>query len=291
MSGNSKRMNPYELLIRNKLEGFLKEDSQFKDVTSEVIPRDANGDAILLAKQEGIVGGILETRILFEMIDCKVVILKDDGESVKPGNIIAKIRGNLRNILFCERTALNLLMHLSGVATATKKFQDAIDAVKKNPRCRIAATRKTTPGLRAMEKRIVETCGGDTHRWNLDDMILLKDTHRAYFKDVKNMIDAARSHSSFSKKIEVEVESVDDALEAARAGADIIMLDNMEFSTMTSAIKALEDEGFRDKMIIESSGNVSLGTVAGHAKTGVDLISTSAITIKAEPIDISLELI
>jgi nicotinate-nucleotide pyrophosphorylase (carboxylating) len=146
------------------------------------------------------------------------------------------------------------------------------------------------PGLRAMEKRAVVVGGGDTHRWNLDDMVLLKDNHLAYFGNIEAMIRQYKQATSFTKKIEVEVTSVSDAVKAARAGADIVMLDNMPFDEMKKAIAALEKEKLRDKIIVESSGNVDISTVAQHARTGVDLISTSAITLRAPPLDISLEL-
>ncbi|MBD3188405.1 carboxylating nicotinate-nucleotide diphosphorylase [Candidatus Bathyarchaeota archaeon] len=284
-------MDPYEILLRDTLEGFLKEDCAFKDVTSSVIPPDKHGSAIIVAREAGVCAGLVEAGLVFSLTGCVLGISCKEGNPFKPGDSIASVTGKLASILSTERVALNLLMHLCGVATATRAFQERIDAVAGRGQCKIAATRKTTPGMRAMEKRAVMVAGGDPHRWSLDDMVLLKDTHRSYYNDVAHMVSVARNRVSFSKKIEVEVETTDDAIMAARAGADIIMLDNMPFSLMKTTMEKLEHEGLRQGIIVESSGNVTLDTVADHARTGVDIISTSAITLKAMPVDISLELV
>ena len=284
-------MDPaYKFAIKGKLKEFLSEDLQFGDITSQLIPSDATGKGKIIARMPGIICGLEEIYILYEMVGCEVSFIKQDGDIVKSGDIVAKVSGPLRAILLAERCALNLLMHLSGVATKTREFQSIIDAKKAVPQCKIAATRKTMPGLRVLEKHAVIMGGGDPHRWNLDDMVLLKDTHRTYFGKVGEMVTKCKELVSFSKKIEVEVESPEDALSAARSGADIVMLDNMSSADMKRTIKLLEKEGLRRSVIIESSGNVNLRTVAEHAESGVDIISTSAITLKASPIDFSLEL-
>jgi len=283
-------MDPaYKLIIEQKLRDFLLEDCHFQDVSSLLIP-DARSTAIIMAKETGFVCGLLEIQILFDLVGCNLVASKVDGDPVSHGDVVATIEGPARAILLAERTALNILMHLSGVVTTTREFQAIVENERVNPRCRIAATRKTIPGLRAMEKRAVMIGGGDTHRWNLDDMVMLKDNHRVYFDDIEGMIAACRHMISFTKKIEIEVTTVDDTLKAANAGADIIMLDNMTFDDMENAVNTLRNTGLRDKVVLESSGNVDLETLPQHAKTGVDLISTSAITLKAKPLDFSLEI-
>ncbi len=281
----------YRLAIEPKIKEFLLEDARYGDVTSTLIPENEQGHARIVAKQEGIACGIVEMQVLFDLLGCKLENAFNDGDGVKPGDVIATISGPLRAILLGERTALNLLMHLSGVASKTREFQQIIEKHRKNPRCKVAATRKTMPGLRIMEKRAVVIGGGDTHRWDLADMILLKDTHVAFFKDIHEMIRKYKETTSFTKKIEIEVENKESAILAARSGADIIMLDNMTFDEMASTVGALDKLGLREQVVLESSGNVDLTTLPGHAKTGVDLISTSAITLKAPTIDFSLKLV
>jgi nicotinate-nucleotide pyrophosphorylase (carboxylating) len=284
-------MDPsYMLIIEPKLKEFLLEDVHFEDVSTALIPEGAKGKATFIVKGKGIICGLVEVEVVYGLVGCKVTPLKKEGDAVERGDVVATVTGPVRAILLAERTALNLLMHLSGVATSTREFQDIVEKERGSQHCKIAATRKTMPGLRAMEKRAVAVGGGDTHRWNLDDMVLLKDNHLAYFGDIVDMIRQYRQATSFTKKIEVEVTSVTDAVKAAKAGADIVMLDNMPFDEIKKAIAALEKEKLRDKVVVESSGNVDMSTVAHHARTGVDLISTSAITLRAKPLDISLEL-
>lgn len=281
----------HRLIVEARLREFLAEDVRFSDVSSTVIPAASTGKATIAAKGRGIACGIEEIEILFSITGCTVSRHVDDGNEIAPGDVVATISGPVRAILLAERTALNVLMLLSGVATTTRAFQAAIERGRTNPRCRIAATRKTIPGMRTMQKRAVQVGGGDPHRWSLDDMVLLKDTHRAYFDgDIAKMLDACRGETPFSKKIEVEVETIEDAVIAARHGADIIMLDNMTIEAMTGAVKALEAAGLRDRVLVESSGNVTLESAQAHASTGVDLVSTSAITLKVSTVDFSLEL-
>ncbi|NMC06346.1 MAG: carboxylating nicotinate-nucleotide diphosphorylase [Candidatus Lokiarchaeota archaeon] len=284
-------MDPsYLLIIEPKIKEFLLEDVHFEDISTALIPENAMGKATFISKGKGIICGLVEVEITYKLVGCQVTRIKKDGDAVDKGEAIAEVAGPVRAILLAERTALNLLMHLSGVATKTREFQAIIDKERANPRCKIAATRKTMPGIRAMEKRAVAIGGGDTHRWCLDDMVLLKDNHLAFFGSLEGMIQQYKQASSFTKKIEVEVTSVADAIKAARAGADIVMLDNMPFDEMKRSIDALEKERLRDKVIVESSGNVDISTIAQHARTGVDLISTSVITLRGNPLDISLEL-
>ncbi|MHA1369454.1 MAG: carboxylating nicotinate-nucleotide diphosphorylase [Promethearchaeota archaeon] len=282
---------PYKFLIKDRIKKFILEDVQFDDVTSEIIPRNQEGNAKIIAKEQGILAGIIEAETAFDLLGCNLQAMKNEGDVLAKNTVVASIKGQLTSILLVERTALNLIMHLSGIASQTRKFQEIIEKNRINPVCMIAATRKTTPGLRIMEKRAVKIGGGDTHRWSLDDMILLKDTHRTFFNgDLVKMIRECRKKASFSKKIELEVENLEDAITAAKAGVDIIMLDNMTPDDITKTIKTLESKGLRKNVTIECSGNVTIENVADYAKTGVDIISTSAITLKAKPIDFSLEL-
>ncbi len=187
-----------------------------------------------------------------------------------------------------ERTVLNILMRMSGIATITSMMVS--EAKKVNPRIIVAGTRKTTPGLQFMEKDAIRLGGGDTHRYRLDDCVLIKDNHLALVGDVKGAVEKAREYVSFTKKIEVEVENLDDAIIAANSGVDIIMLDNMNFNDIELVLAALEKKGCRDKVLIEVSGGINLNNIAEYAETRVDIISSGYITHSATALDMSLEI-
>ena len=214
---------------------------------------------------------------------------KDDGEDLKSGDCIMELNGNASSILTLERTVLNLLMRMSGIATITSKMVG--EAEKINPVVIVAGTRKTTPGLQFFEKDAIRLGGGDTHRYRLDDCVLIKDNHLALVGDVKVAVEKAREYVSFTKKIEVEVENLDDAIIAADSGVDIIMLDNMDFEDIKLVLTALEVEGFRDDVLIEVSGGINLSNIAEYAETGVDIISSGYITHSAQALDMNLEII
>jgi nicotinate-nucleotide pyrophosphorylase (carboxylating) len=187
-----------------------------------------------------------------------------------------------------ERTILNLLMRMSGIATATSQMVQK--ARERNPDIRVAATRKTTPGLQFWEKEAVRVGGGDTHRYRLDDAVLIKDNHLALVGDVELAIRRARQYASFTKKIEVEVENLQDAISAAEEGADIIMLDNMSVDQIERVLEVLIEKGLRDKVLIEISGGIDPNNIAEYAGTGADIISSGYLTHSAGVLDLSLEI-
>jgi len=229
-----------------------------------------------------------EARLAFELLGAHVVEARADGSPVRPGDVVMRVRGPARSLLAAERTALNFLMRMSGIATATAEL--LARAREANPCVRLAATRKTAPGLRHFDKKAVELGGGDTHRLRLDDCVLIKDNHLAVVGDVAEAVRRAREAVSFTRKIEVEVSSPEEALEAARAGADIVMLDNFTVEEVRRALKLLEEEGLREKVLVEASGRIGPDNIADYAGTGVDIISCGYITHSARALDFSMEL-
>ncbi len=277
-------------LLRRKLLVFLKEDLHNTDITSQVIPTENRCTAEILCKRGGIIAGMHEARTLFDIMGIKVDASIPDGAEIKKGDILMTLEGSTRNILSTERTALNILHRMSAIATTTRK---AVKAARKiDSHVRIAATRKTTPGFRVFEKRAVEIGGGDPHRWTLDDMVLLKDTHKAIFRgDITRMVQTAREMASFSKKIEVEVEDLAETIAAAQAGADIIMFDNMTPEQISTALKELGRQNLRTNHLFEASGGLTVENIAQYAATSVDILSIGAITMyPSEHVDLSLEI-
>ncbi len=277
-------------LLRRKLLAFLKEDLRSGDITSLIIPAGNASKAEIICKRGGIIAGVLEARLLFELMGVKVDAPIQDGIEIKKGTVLMTLEGSTRTILSTERTALNLLHRMSAIATTTRKAVNA--ARKSNPQIRVAATRKTTPGFRAFEKHAVEIGGGDPHRWALDDMVLLKDTHKTVFGgDIAKMIQTSREKVSFSKKIEVEVETQAEAIIAAQAGADIIMFDNMTPDQIIATLKELVRQNLRSNRLFEASGGLTLETIPQYAATGVDILSLGSIIMyPSERVDLSLEI-
>jgi nicotinate-nucleotide pyrophosphorylase (carboxylating) len=282
-------MSYNRILIERKLRKFLIEDNNFIDVSSKSIPIESQTSAKVYAKSDGYISGLEELQILFELLKVKVNLKKNDGEQIKKGEILAELSGCTRDILLGERTGLNLITHMSAITTTTRKFTDIIKNSGKN--IKIACTRKTLPGLRIFEKKAVELGKGDTHRFNLDDMVLLKDTHLKFYNgDIASLIHETKKYTSFTKKIEVEVESIKDVVIAAENGADIIMLDNMTPKMVQKAIDALKDKDLRNNVLIEVSGNITLENIFDYLQSELDVISTSIITQKpVEFLDVSLK--
>jgi len=222
-------------------------------------------------------------------LNIEISLLKNDGDKISKNDIIFELSGNARDILASERVSLNILTRMSAITTSTKDFLNAVKKLKK--KTIIACTRKTTPGFRIFEKRAVKLGGGDTHRFGLDDMVLIKDTHRKYYAgDIKKILKKSQQLASFSKKIEIEVENVEDAIIAAKNGADIIMLDNMNPSEIEEAIKKLETNNLRKKIMLEASGGINRDNIEEYIKSGVDIISLGVLTqFPHKQIDLSLE--
>ncbi len=281
-------MSYNRILIEKKIREFLEEDSSYMDLSSSSIPIDAVSSAKIISKSIGYISGLEELIILYNLLDVKTNLKKKDGDPIKKGDIIAELNGGTRNILLGERVALNLISHMSAITSTTSKYVSIIN--KSNRSVKIACTRKTTPGLRVFEKKATIIGGGDPHRFSLDDMILLKDTHLKFYNgDISKLLSDIKKIASFSKKIEIEVEKVEDSLEAARSGADIIMLDNFSLDMVEEALNLLKKNNFRDKVLIEVSGNITQKNILNYARLGPDIISTSEITQRpSEHIDLTL---
>jgi nicotinate-nucleotide pyrophosphorylase (carboxylating) len=275
--------------LEEKLKQLLAEDVGQGDVTSAaVVPAGLTVEAAVVAKEAGIAAGIEETVILAESLGLRVKVEAADGKEAKKGQVLLKISGNAQTILSAERTMLNLLSRMSGIATTTRRLTEKLR--KANVTAKVAATRKTAPGLGYFDKKAVLIGGGDPHRLRLDDMILVKDNHIAIAGSVENAVKRAKQHVSFSKKIEAEVTSVADALKAAEAGADIVMLDNFSPKQVREAVKALKTAGFFGKVLLEVSGGITEENLLEYASAQVDIISMGSLTHSVKALDISLEI-
>ncbi|MDI6819413.1 MAG: carboxylating nicotinate-nucleotide diphosphorylase [Candidatus Hodarchaeaceae archaeon] len=276
------------VLAKMKIRKMLAEDIGFGDITTEtVVPPEAVVTAEIVAKQHGILAGVVEAALAFEEVGVLIKAMESDGKPIKPGDVVMKLEGPARSILVAERTALNLLMRMSGVATSTSEMLEKARRVK--PDIILAATRKVMPLLSYFDKRAVRLGGGDTHRFRLDDCVLIKDNHVKLAGGVAEAIRRARS-ASFSKKVEIEVRKPGDAPKAAEAGADILMFDNMTPAEIKRAVRLLIERGLRERVLLEASGELDLANVAKYAATGVDILSSSYMTFRAPAMDMSLEI-
>lgn len=261
----------------------LKEDITREDVsTNSVMPHPQAGEVDLICKEDGIICGLQVFERVFTLLDEKteVEFFVKDGEEVKKGQLMAKVHGDIRTLLCGERTALNYLQRMSGIATYTHQ----VAALLKGSRTKLLDTRKTTPNNRIFEKYAVRIGGGNNHRYNLSDGVLLKDNHIGAAGGVKEAIQAAKEYAPFVRKIEVEVETLDMVKEAVEAGADIIMLDNMDTDTLKEAIAYIDG-----RAEIEVSGNVTKENITRLIDLGVDFVSSGALTHSAPILDISLK--
>ena len=261
----------------------LKEDITFGDISSDaVLPKAAMGSVELIAKQDGVIAGLPVFKRVFELIDGSIDIkfMVADGDFVHSGEKLAVLRGDLHSLLSGERTALNYLQHMSGIATYTRSMADILEGSG----IKLLDTRKTTPCNRIFEKYAVKIGGGNNHRFNLSDGVMLKDNHISAAGGIKNAVAMAKKEVSFVRKIEVEVENLNMVREAVEAGADIIMLDNMDYETMEEALKIIDG-----KAETECSGNVTAENVAKLAALGVNYISSGALTHSAPILDISMK--
>ncbi len=274
--------------IEQLIEQALAEDLSHSDLTTRIlVPETQQGKASIVVKASGIIAGMEIASVVFLKVDpdLNINVLIEDGTEVKPGDIVAKIEGKIASILKAERVALNFLQRLSGIATETARYVQAVKGLS----AQITDTRKTTPGLRALEKYAVRAGGGKNHRMHLGDGILIKDNHLVAARhrglNIKQVIAEARYKAPPGLKIEIEVKSPQEAAKAAEAGADIIMLDNMNIEDMHKAVQLI-----RGRALIEASGGITLDKVRAVAETGVDFISIGAITHSPKALDISLEL-
>ncbi len=271
-------LNVDELIL-----GALREDISSEDVSTNAVMRKAQkGEAQLICKQDGVLAGLFVFRRVFELLDedIEVKFSYEDGQTVKSGEIIGTITGDIRAILSGERTALNYLQRMSGIAPYTNSIAKLLEGSK----TKLLDTRKTTPNNRIFEKYAVKTGGGYNHRYNLSDGVLLKDNHIGAAGGVKEAVEMAKEYAPFVRKIEIECETVEMVQEAAEAGADIIMLDNMSVEEMQKAITAIAG-----RAEIECSGNVTKENIERYISLGVDYISSGALTHSAPIMDISLK--
>ena len=275
--------------MKNTIEKWIEEDIGFGDITTEaLIPNETLGNAKLIAKEEGIVAGTQIAKKIFESRGLMVAILKDDGKKISKGETIIEIMGKAKDILVLERVSLNILMRMSGIATNTNKIVEKIKSVA--PNVKIAGTRKTAPGLAKFDNLAITVGGGDSHRFCLDDMVLIKDNHIAVVGSVSEAIEKVKKSVSFTKKIEIEVENSKDAAIASKNGANIIMLDNMSLESVKETLEILNDFKLRENVLIEVSGRINSENIVDFAKSGVDIISIGALTHSAKSLDIGLDI-
>ena len=276
--------------LEDSLRSFISEDIGLGDITTNaLVGQTQKGTGQVICKEDALIAGIEESLILLELVGCRGKSIAKDGGSVKAGTRILSVKGPAKALLGVERTMLNLLSHMSGIATSTADLV-SIASKASEGKVRVACTRKTLPGLRYYEKRAVELGGGDTHRLRLDDAILIKDNHLAFSGTIQQSIAKARAEASFTKKIEVEVMNSTQAAQAAVAGADIVLLDNMTPQEVTKSMKILTDKGLRSHLIVEASGGIRKDNIASYASTGVDVVSVGMITNSAKAIDMSMKI-
>jgi nicotinate-nucleotide pyrophosphorylase (carboxylating) len=278
-----------DYLLREKLSSILKEDLAYGDITTELLIEPKTTEAVVISRGKGIAAGMQVARELLDMMGITVLEALEDGQLVNGGQTIIRMRGINRSILMVERSLLNILARIGGIASITSEYIQRAKEV--NPDIRIAATRKTAPGLRWLDKMAVTIGGGDTHRIGLHDMVLIKDNHIDTMGDLATAISEAKSKASFVRKIEVEVSSPEEALTAVENGADLVMLDNMSIDDMKRTIKIFEEKGHRGKVMVEASGSVNMDNIVDVAETGVDVISIGSLTHSVKALDLALEFV
>ncbi len=272
-----------------KIREFLNADIGHGDITSSALIEAGQGaKARLFYREAGVAAGLEEAAMVFEILGCDVVTHASDGESVSPGDILMEIEGSARALLSGERTALNIVGRMAGIATAVAEAQRI--ASEASPSVRVAATRKTLPGLRELDKKAVSLGGGDTHRLRLDDCVLIKDNHLELVPSITVAVGRAKERVSFTKKIEVEVRSLDEAAEAAEAGADIVMFDNMSPGEIRKCLDALKERGLQVGRLFEASGGITHENLAEYAGSGVDIVSMGSLTHSVRSLNVKLEI-
>ncbi|WP_406658249.1 carboxylating nicotinate-nucleotide diphosphorylase [Methanolobus sp. ZRKC2] len=271
-------------MLTSEIEHYLREDLGYNDVSCTLVP-DMEAHAVIFTKEDCTLAGLDVAKSFFDYLGINAETEYMEGNTIKKGDVIFSLHGSSVSILRAERIVLNFLGHLCGIATLTRR---CVDIVRNFSDTKVACTRKTTPGLREHEKKAVIAGGGDPHRFNLSDSVMIKDNH-VKMMGIESAIESARKMASFTQKIEVEVESSGDALLAARLGADIIMLDNMEPSAIIDTMTTLRKASVPEHVIIEVSGGINLGNLDEYAKTGVHVISMGSLIHQARWVDISLE--
>ena len=273
----------------NIINYILEEDEGFSDITSNaLIDKDYNVSGQIISKDTGIAAGMDIVYDIFDNKGVEVTKLVEDGSLINKGDVLFELLGNARDILLLERTALNISMRMSGVATSTYNIIKKVHSI--NPNIRIAGTRKTSPAFAKFDKEAISIGGGDTHRFALDDMVLIKDNHIATVGSVEEALKRAIENTSFTKKIEIEVENIDDAVLVAQMGADIVMLDNFNPDDISECLNKLEELGLRDNVLIEVSGGITKNNILDYAGLNIDIISLGALTHSTRSLDFSLRI-
>jgi nicotinate-nucleotide pyrophosphorylase (carboxylating) len=282
-------LKPSDYKLTDMIKKFLDEDIGYGDITSEtLIPSSQQAKGRLYFKEPGVVSGLTEASIVFEILGCNIQRLVEDGERVTKDKTLLSVEGSARALLMGERLALNIIGRMAGIATQTTQFVEEVK--KRNATTRVAATRKTLPGLRYFDKRAIIDGGGDPHRFGLDDCVLIKDNHLELVPSITEAVKRARAGVSFTKKIEIEVRNFEDALEAAKAGADIIMFDNMPPHEIVINLSKLDELGFRSRIIYEASGGITSENIGEYIESGVDIISMGALTHSIRSLDVKFEI-
>ena len=277
-------------LTEEKLRELLSEDLGYGDITSEaLIDGGRRAKAVLYFKEEGVTAGLVEAAAILNHLGCDVSLLEADGKFVPPGTPLLEAEGPARALLSGERAALNLVGRMAGIATATAAAVSRAREV--NPGIRVAATRKTAPGLRALDKRAVELGGGDPHRFRLDDCVLIKDNHLNFGLTMREAVERARRGISFTKKVEVEVRTPEETVEAAEADADVIMFDNMPPAEIRDCLSALGKKGLKEGRLFEASGNITPENIVEYTAAGVDIVSMGCLTHSARSLNVKLEIV
>ena len=265
---------------------MLAEDEGFGDITyNAVVEKGKEITAKIISKDEGILAGMDVIREVFEEYGIKVNFWLNDGSEISKNDLLMSVSGDARTILLLERTVLNLSMRMSGVASAANHYVDLV----KDYEVKVAGTRKTSPAIAKFDKYALSVGGADTHRFSLDDMVLIKDNHIAACGTPLEALMKAKANVSFSKKIEIEVETLDDAVECVKNGADIVMLDNMSPSEVSEVIDKLNELNIRQFSLIEVSGGITEDTIVDYAKLGVDIISIGALTHSSRSLNFSMK--
>ncbi|KQC05290.1 MAG: nicotinate-nucleotide pyrophosphorylase [Methanolinea sp. SDB] len=269
------------------LLAFIEEDAPYGDITTQSLTGGDSCQGTLVARQDGTIAGLEEASMLFSHFRIDFIPKVSDGMDVSSGSRIALLKGPVAGMLLVERTALNIIGRMSGIATRTRKIRSILTS--HNVTCRIASTRKTAPGLRLLDKKAVALGGGEWHRLGLSDGILIKDNHLA-FQSIEEAVGKAKGSNPYHK-IEIEVESPEEAFRAAKAGAAILLLDNMQPGKIRDTIRILDEEEIRGGLLIEVSGGIHEGNVLEYAIPGVDIISMGSLTHTVENFDISLDIV
>ena len=273
------------IVVEKIIENALLEDMPFGDITTDsIFTGNEISEAVFIAKESGVIAGLWVAEMVFRKIDEEVNFEKisEEGESVKAGTVIARIKGKSASLLKGERIALNLLQRMCGIATKTKGFADKLEASNTV----VADTRKTTPGLRILEKYAVRTGGGTNHRFSLSDAVMIKDNHIKAAGGIKQAVEKVRKHMPHTAAVEVETSNLTEVAEAIEAGADIIMLDNMDSETIRRAVEIINK-----KASVEVSGNITEDNILERAVDGIDIISSGALTHSVKSMDISMKFI